>query len=449
MSITTRDLKLRQKEVDKNLNETYSTLRKQPEGGLGAMIQKPNHFEPPIKRVPTLFTPSPMLSSLPYLAEWVKVRSNEVAINTTAHLIRQREAAKASFLYDDIKQNNMDMRNEEVSATVSRNFAPSTADLLRKYLSNEIEKQRDGERKIQEERMKRVDLQMNPVRPEAPAVAPPLLRTLTSGDMGRPNVPDQAEIRALRNAYYDRQEQGRQYDEMQREALAGADETIARVRNKYTRGYDPVPADESLRATFARARQAQAVANDAKDQAVKRKFTNLAEGLVANENGRAMGTMDMVKELRKFKEDQKEAVLNKFSNMSKGLVAKEKEGVLSMVQRLKKFKEDEKAVEDAKMEKAIKFNKQKTFEKAVASMKAEKFYDESMRRVKAPQIQMLRDLNATLPNNQYYDQGAFTTSKEDVARAVALATLRGQVPASATTALKAGNVRRELAKGIV
>jgi len=101
------------------------------------------------------------------------------------------------------------------------------------------------------------------------------------------------------------------------------------------------------------------------------------------------------------------------------------------------------------MEKAIKFNKQKTFEKAVASMKAEKFYDESMKRVKAPQIQMLRDLNATLPNNQYYNQGAFTTSKEDVARAVALATLRGQIPASATENLKAGNVRRQLAKGIV
>jgi len=429
MSITTRDLKLRQKEVEKNLNETYSTLRKQPEGGLGAMIQKPNHFEPPIKRVPTLFTPSPMLSSLPYLAEWVKVRSNEVAINTTAHLIRQREAQKASILYDDMKQNNLDMRNEEVSATVSRNFAPSTSDLLRKYLSNEIDKSRNEERKIQEQRMNRVDLAMNPVRPEAPAVAPPLLRGLTSGDMGRPNVPDQAEIRALRNAYYDRQEQGRQYDELQKQALSGADETI--------------------RATIARVRHSQAVAHEAKDQAVKRKFTNLAEGLVANENGRAMGTMDMVKELRKFKEDQKEAVLNKFTDMSKGLVAKEKEGVLSMVQRLKKFKEDEKAVENAKMEKAIKFNKQKTFEKAVASMKAEKFYDESMRRVKAPQIQMLRDLNATLPNNQYYNEGAFTTSKEDVARAVALATLRGQVPPSATENLKVGNVRRQLNKGVV
>lgn len=429
MSITTRDLKLRQKEVEKNLNETYSTLRKQPEGGLGAMIQKPNHNEPPIKRVPTLFTPSPMLSSLPYLAEWVKYRSNEVAINTTAHLIRQREAAKASFLYDDIKQNNIDMRNEEVAATVSRNFAPSTADLLRKYLSDEIDKTRDGERKIQEERMKRVDLQMNPVRPEAPAVAPPLLRTLTAGDMGRPNVPDQAEIRALRNAYYDRQEQGRQYDELQREALAGADETI--------------------KATIARARQSQAVAAEAKDQAVKRKFTNLAEGLVANENARSMGTMDMVKELRKFKEDQKEAVLSKFTNMSKGLVAKEKEGVLSMVQRLKKFKEDEKAVEDAKMEKAIQFNKQKTLEKAFASMKAEKFYDASMGRIKKPQIQMLRELNATLPDNQYYNEGAFTTSKEDVARAIALATLRGQMPATATKSLKAGNVKRQLAKGIV
>jgi len=280
MSITTRDLKLRQKEVEKNLNETYSTLRKQPEGGLGAMIQKPNHNEPPLKRVPTLFTPSPMLSSLPYLAEWVKYRSNENAINITAHLIRQREVGKASFLYDEMKQNEIDIRNDKVLETVGRNFSPSTADLLRKYLSDEIDKSRNEERKIQEQRMKRVDLQMNPVRPEAPAVSPPLLRTLTTGDMGRPNVPDQAEIRRLRNEFYAKQE-----------AMANAKEA---------------------------GRQASIVAGEAKDQAVKRKFSNMAEGLIANENARSMGTMDMVQQLRKFKEDQLRENMLKYSKESLG-----------------------------------------------------------------------------------------------------------------------------------
>ena len=280
MSITTRDLKLRQKEVEKNLNETYSTLRKQPQGGLGAMIQKPNQTESPIKRTPVLFTSSPMESSLPYLAEWVKYRSNENAINITAHLIRQREAQKASIIYDDMKQNEIDMRNEEVSATVSRNFAPSTTELLRKYLSTEIDKQRDGERKIQEERMKRLDLQINPVRPEAPAVAPPVLRTLTAGDMGRSGVPDQAEIRRLRNEYYAKQE-----------AMANAKEA---------------------------GRQASIVAGEAKDQAVKRKFTTLSEGLIANENGRAMGTMDMIKELRAFKENQLRQNMAKYTKKSLG-----------------------------------------------------------------------------------------------------------------------------------
>lgn len=280
MSITTRDLKLRQKEVEKNLNETYSTLRKQPEGGLGAMIQKPNHFEPPIKRTPVLFTPSPMLSSLPYLAEWVKYRSNENAINITAHLIRQREVAKASIIYDDMKQNEIDIRTDKVLETVGRNFSPSTADLLRKYLSDEIDKSRDGERKIQEQRMKRLDLQMNPVRPDQPAVSPPLLRTLTSGDMGRPNVPDQAEIRKLRNEYYAKQE-----------AMANAKEA---------------------------GRQVASIVNDAKDQAVKRKFTTLSEGLIANENARSMGTMDMVQQLRKFKEDQIRENMLKYSKESLG-----------------------------------------------------------------------------------------------------------------------------------
>jgi hypothetical protein len=75
--ITTRDLNLREKEVQKNLNETYSTLKKQPVGGLGAMIQKPNQTRPREKVTPTLFTPAPMSSSLPYLADDVKFRSNE------------------------------------------------------------------------------------------------------------------------------------------------------------------------------------------------------------------------------------------------------------------------------------------------------------------------------------------------------------------------------------
>jgi len=283
MSITTRDLKLRQKEVEKNLNESYSTLRKQPEGGLGAMIQKPNHNEPPIKRTPILFTPSPMLSSLPYLAEWVKYRSNENAINITAHLIRQREAAKASFEYDEIKQNDLDMRNDRILETASRNFTPSTADLLRKYLSDEIDKSRNEERKIQEQRMKRVDLELNPVRPEAPAVAPPVLRTLTAGDMGRPNVPDQAEIRALRNAYYDKQEAQRQQTE---QAKARAGEA---------------------------GRQVATIVNEAKDQAVKRKFSNMAEGLVAKQNE---GALNMIQQLRKFKEDETNAKLRGYTKSS-------------------------------------------------------------------------------------------------------------------------------------
>ena len=42
--ITTRDLGLREKEVQKNLNETYSTLKKQPVGGQGAMIQNLINF---------------------------------------------------------------------------------------------------------------------------------------------------------------------------------------------------------------------------------------------------------------------------------------------------------------------------------------------------------------------------------------------------------------------
>lgn len=46
--LTTRNLKLRQAEVEKNIDETYRQMIRQPVGGLGALIQKANN--PPQKR---------------------------------------------------------------------------------------------------------------------------------------------------------------------------------------------------------------------------------------------------------------------------------------------------------------------------------------------------------------------------------------------------------------
>jgi len=202
--ITTRDLNLREKEVQKNLNETYSTLKKQPVGGQGAMIQKPNQFQPRVKVTPTIFTPSPMLSSLPYLADHVKFKSNENTLQILAHLQKQREGQKASIIYDDIKQNQLNAQNDRIIEIASKNFDASTEDMLRKYLSGAIDKSKNEERKILEERMKRVDLEMNPIRPteNIRGLAAPVLPRLTRGDMGRPDAVTQEDLREVRTVRY-------------------------------------------------------------------------------------------------------------------------------------------------------------------------------------------------------------------------------------------------------
>ena len=154
--ITTRDLNLRQAEVKKNLYEMSSTLKAQPIGGTGALIQRPAQNTPQQKRTPILFTPSPMLSSLPYLSDDVKYRSNEVSIMTNAMIAEQR---KAKIIYDDIRQQEIAREGDKVLETVARNYQNSTSNLLREYLGSEIDKTRQEERKVQVERMKRLDLE--------------------------------------------------------------------------------------------------------------------------------------------------------------------------------------------------------------------------------------------------------------------------------------------------
>ena len=203
--ITTRDLNLRQSEVKKNLYEMSSTLKAQPVGGTGALIQRPAQNTPQEKRTPILFTPSPMLSSLPYLSDAVKYRSNEVSIMTNAHLMKQREVAKASIIYDDMQRQELAARNERVIDTLAKNVSLPTSDLLRNYLSGEINKQKNEERKIIENRMRRTDLELNPIRPTEPARTEIRLPTLTRGDMGRPNEPTQADLREVRTTFYQKE----------------------------------------------------------------------------------------------------------------------------------------------------------------------------------------------------------------------------------------------------
>ena len=145
-----------------------------------------------------------MSSSLPYLADDVKFRSNENLLQIVAHLQKQKEGAKASIIYDDIKQNQLNAQNDKIMNIVNKNFEANTEDMLRKYLSGAIEKSKNEERKIVEERMKRMDLEMNPVKPveNIRGLAASVLPRLTRGDMGRPDAVTQEDLREVRTVRY-------------------------------------------------------------------------------------------------------------------------------------------------------------------------------------------------------------------------------------------------------
>lgn len=155
--LTTSNLKLRQAEVKKNINENFRQMRKQAVGGLGALIEKPN--APVLKKpfVPTIFTPAPMTSSLPYLSDDVKMRSNENVLMLAAHIAQQKEVRKASLYLDDLKTEAYQQRLQE-NMVVKQNIAPNDKDLMTRFLVGEIQKRKREEQKIEDARRSRVDL---------------------------------------------------------------------------------------------------------------------------------------------------------------------------------------------------------------------------------------------------------------------------------------------------
>jgi hypothetical protein len=161
--LTTRDLGLREIQAEKNINETYTQIRKQPVGGLGALKQKSN--APTIRQrfVPTVFVPSPAVSSLPYLDDRVKTRSNENVLMLEANIARQREVRKASIVSDVKKVAELNNRIDETLA-IKEQFAPSDRELMRRFLGDQIQKRKQEQQVIEDARRARMDLDLNPTR---------------------------------------------------------------------------------------------------------------------------------------------------------------------------------------------------------------------------------------------------------------------------------------------
>lgn len=187
--LTTSNLKLRQAEVKKNINEKFVQMRKQAVGGLGALVQKSN--APILKKpfIPTIFTPAPMTSSLPYLSDDVKMRSNENVLMLSAHIAQQKEARKASLYLDDKKREEHQQKLDE-DMVIRNQVEPSGRDLVTRFLVGQIQKRKSEEKVIEDARRARVDLTLNPVIPVAP-IAPPT-GSLTAEGLGarapRPGV---------------------------------------------------------------------------------------------------------------------------------------------------------------------------------------------------------------------------------------------------------------------
>ncbi len=152
----------RLKTIENTVNEKSLTLKVQPMGGLGAMNQKINARPLPVKKPTTVLFPSPGSSSLPYLSDEQKVKSNETILMLMAHIANQKELRKASYLYDDIEASKLEDRIEDNIKMVANNYTPETKDLLRQYLIKELTKRRQEEDEITRRRMERVDEEINP-----------------------------------------------------------------------------------------------------------------------------------------------------------------------------------------------------------------------------------------------------------------------------------------------
>jgi len=152
----------RLRNVENTINESSKTLRIQPVGGLGAMTQRINAKPVYEKKPTTISFASPGVSSLPYLSDEQKVKSNENILMLAVHHAQQREAVKAHYIDLDKKQADLEDRIENDITTFTKNYEPSTENLLKNFLLGEIKKRNAEEQELIKKRMERADLELNP-----------------------------------------------------------------------------------------------------------------------------------------------------------------------------------------------------------------------------------------------------------------------------------------------
>jgi hypothetical protein len=204
--LTVSNLAQRQKQALNNVDEKFKQMKRVPVGGYGALIQRPN--QTPVKQnvTPTLFNPTPMSSSLPYLADHSKFRSNINQILMQEHIKIQRDNLKASLDFDSVKIGEYE--EKKIDNKIMQDIhAPNTRELMGRYLSGEIKDRQESQFNAATARRDKLFRELNPgadfetviASDEPPKIAVDRIPDVTLGDLGRAEEAKRKEL--LRSAF--------------------------------------------------------------------------------------------------------------------------------------------------------------------------------------------------------------------------------------------------------
>lgn len=138
-----------------SLNESSRTMKRYSDGG--ALNVRPNHFEPKVRVTPTLYMSVPTVSSLPYLSQDAKVKTNETILQLSADIANKKQQRRADYIYTDRENALLEDRISGNIVKFTKSYEPSTEQLLRQYISGEIVNRRREEKIIENKRITGID----------------------------------------------------------------------------------------------------------------------------------------------------------------------------------------------------------------------------------------------------------------------------------------------------
>jgi len=156
------------KEVSKEyLAPTTRTQKLFPVGpGSGAMLARPAKKLERQNIVPTTFYSAPAVSSAPYLADDVKVKTNESILALDLEIARERQNRVAQIIYNDADSTVIGDNQSNNLTLVKKYSEPSSEDLLRKYLNQQIAKREEEKQDKEAQRITGVDNSIEQLRQE-------------------------------------------------------------------------------------------------------------------------------------------------------------------------------------------------------------------------------------------------------------------------------------------